>query len=193
MDKTKEFNDKPIIFSLIVIMLLLILVVIIRSTHASYESNVEVTFGSETALFIYGVGTLTFNMDTEGIIPSDTAYVYPFTVNNFKDERHADVDIDYTMKIRTTTNMPLSYELLYDEEYSSSRTNKLTNEQIIQDSQGTWYKKYDVDGTYRMSWNEDHTDNFKIVVYYPISNATHTEYAGSIENIEIIIDAVQVI
>ncbi len=193
MDKTKEFNDKPIIFSLIVIMLLLVLVVLMRSSHASYESNVEVTFGSETALFIYGVGTLSFNMAPDGIIPSNTAYVYPFTVNNFKNERHADVDIDYTMKVRTTTNMPLTYEILYNEDYTNNRTNKLTNEQIIQDAQGTWYKKYDVTGTYRMLWNEDHTDNFKIVVNYPISNASHTEYAGSIENIEIIIEAVQVI
>ena len=193
MTNSKEFNDKPIIFSLLVIILLLVLVVLIRSTHASYESNVEVTFGSETALFIYGVGTLTFNMSTDGIIPSDAAYVYPFTISNFKNERHSDVDIDYTMKIRTTTNMPLTYEVIYNEDYSENSTNLLGTEQLIQDDQGTWYKKYNVSGTYRMLWDEDHTDNFKIVVHYSSSNATHTEYAGAIENIEIIIDATQVI
>lgn len=194
MDKTKEFDDRPIIFSLIVIILLLILVVLIRSSHASYESSIEVTFGSETALFIYGIGTLTFNMDTDGIIPSDTAYVYPFTVSNFNaNERRADVDIDYSMRIRTTTNLPLTYEVIYDEDYTEDSTNLLTNEQLIQDAQGTWYKKYDVTGTYRMLWNENHTDNFKIVVHYDASYATSTEYAGSLENIEIIIDAVQVI
>ena len=193
MTKAKEFDDKPIIFSLIVIILLLVLVVLIRSSHASYESNVDVTFGSQTALFVYGVGTLTFNMDPVGVIPAGTANVYPFTISNFSNDRHSDVDIDYHIRIRTTTNLPFTYELLYDEDYSASRTNILTNEQLIQDAQGTWYRTYEVSDPYRMLWNEDHTDNFNLVVNFPVSNATHTEYAGGIENIEIIIDAVQVL
>ena len=54
---------------------------------------------------------MSFNIETDGIVPSSTPYTYRFSVSNFNQNNMSDVDINYSINIRTTTNLPITLEL----------------------------------------------------------------------------------
>ena len=51
------------------------------------------------------------NIKLTDLIPSNDKYVYTFSIQNYKDNDICEVDMIYDVLIKTTTNLPLNYEL----------------------------------------------------------------------------------
>ena len=63
---------------------------------------------------------------------------------------------------------------------------------IIQDIDGAWYNYLEGKEKYLFPYQEDKTDIYTLVVYFKEENKTTTDYADSIENIEVKLDSHQV-
>lgn len=80
------------------------------STLAKYASHFSVSTSAEVAAFAGG-GTVSFDADLEGITPSQPRSM-TFTVQNYEGEKNSDVQLDYTIRVETTGNLPLAFSLV---------------------------------------------------------------------------------
>ena len=135
---------------------------------------------------------MNFNIDSNGIIPSDDEFVYSFSISNYKDDLHSDIDIEYDLVITTTTNLPITLKLYRNTNYTDAGASSILSErEIKQDVDGSWYYIYKVDGTYEMKYSDDVMDYYTLVVDFPKIYSTSLIYADAIENIEVSISSRQ--
>lgn len=189
------FEEKKRFLIVILVMFILIVVAIklLQIAYASYESQAKLNANIDKALYILKTGGMNFNIDLDKIEPSSKPYTYKFSISNFDGNRHSDVDIEYQMNITTTTNLPLTYELYRNENYDDENaTNLFENMKTKQDVDGAWYNYLEGQEKYLFPYEEDKTDIYTLVVYFPESNKTTTEYADNLENIEVEIKSNQV-
>ena len=70
-----------------------------------------------------------------------------------------DIDIEYSINITTTTNLPLTYEIYRNENYDDENaTNLFQNATIKQDVDGAWYNVLEGEEKYLFPYTEDMTD-----------------------------------
>ena len=189
------FEEKKRFLIVILVMFILIVVAIklLQIAYASYESQAKLNANIDKALYILKTGGMNFNIDLDKIEPSSKPYIYKFSISNFDGNRHSDVDIEYQMNITTTTNLPLTYELYRNENYDDENaTNLFENMKTKQDVDGASYNYLEGQEKYLFPYEEDKTDIYTLVVYFPESNKTTTEYADNLENIEVEIKSNQV-
>ena len=98
----------------------------------------------------------------------------------------SEVDLDYTVQIRTTTNIPVSYELYANDD----TTNIIGTKQIVQDSNGMYFFNYSPQvGSFTHSVQK--TESFTLVINFP-SIYNDAAYQDLIETVEVTVDANQV-
>ena len=133
---------------------------------------------------------MTLNLDS--LFPKDDVYVYDFSIGNQKDKEQAEVDIEYELTIRTTTNLPLTYKLYMNEKYNQKDANDIikTNE-VYQDEDGTYFRKMTTEKE-ELKYKEPKTNTYQLVVSFP-SNYNTENYQDIIEAIEINVDGKQII
>lgn len=164
---------------------------LIRS-YSSYYANTNLTLDIQTAMYVLEEGEMSFNIDLDKIIPSDKPYVYAFSISNFNESKQCDVDLEYTIKLQTTTNMPLSYRLYYNT-YNLNETDMITNRELKQDEDSAWYNLLTVDGLYEFSYKEKTTNIYYLVIDFPSQYKTDLVYSDAIENIQVLVDSKQII
>lgn len=182
---------------LIVILGLFLLIVLaaklFQIAYASYESAVKLNANINKALYILEEGGIDFNIDLNKIEPSDKPYIYKFSISNYKGKKHSQVDIEYKIDFKTTTNLPLTYELYRNENHDAPGAINLFDEaKVTQDIDGAWYNIVEGKEKYIFPYIEDKTDIYTLVVHFPKEYKTNTEYADNIENIEVAIKSNQV-
>lgn len=183
-----------VIFMLLFTCLLFFFLMLMRRTFSSYVSDASIEITSNYAAYIFEPKRLSFNLETDGIIPSDTPYVYRFTVSNFNDIRKSDVDLSYQISIRTTTNLPLTYRLYYEKNYNEAGSQNIIDESTeIQDEDGAWYHNLVSNQTFSMPYKTNTTHTFYLVIDFPIMYSNKIMYEGMIDNIEIILDSKQIV
>lgn len=183
-----------IFFMIMFTILIFLFLLFFKRTFSSLVADADVKVNVVNAVYVLEEGMFDFYIDLDGIIPSDTPYIYSFTVANYNDKKRSDVDIDYQISILATTNLPLKYELYRNELYNADGAVDIidTNE-IISDLNGAWYRKLSVDDMYRFTYNVDMIDTYYFVIYYPKSYSSILEYQGMTENIEVQLQSKQVI
>lgn len=200
LDKLKKENisyyeeKKRLLIVVLGLFLLIILAVkLFQIAYASYESEAKLNANINKALYILEEGGMDFNIDLNKIEPSDKPYVYKFSISNYKGNKHSQVDIEYKIDFKTTTNLPLTYELYRNENYDAAGATDLFDEaKVTQDVDGAWYNTLEGKEKYMFPYTEDKTDIYTLVVHFPKEYKTNTEYADSIENIEVAIKSNQV-
>lgn len=198
MNKLKKISyyeeKKRFLIVILVMFLLLVLAIkLFQIAYAAYQSSAKLNANIEKAFYILEEGNLDFNIDLEKIQPSQEPYTYKFSISNFNEKKHSDVDIEYQINMITTTNLPLKYELYRNENYSDESANNLfASETIKQDSDGAWYNYFEGQEKYKLSYNEDITDIYTLVIYFPENYKNSLNYADNLENIEIQIISKQV-
>ena len=162
---------------------------------ARYELRAQINSNIDKALYIFEDEKISFNLEPEGIIPSADPYVYKFSISNFTETKESDVDISYTVQVRTTTNLPITIRMYRNELYNAVGATNIFNggAQIGQDVDSAWYRLYDSGVTYEMAYQNHVTDVYTMVIDFPISYAQNQNYANSIESIEVTIDSRQII
>lgn len=165
-----------------------------KEAYASYYSKVRLFADIEKAVYLIDVGQMSFNIDSSKIIPSNTPHAYNFSVSNFTSEGVSEIDIEYDIRIVSTTNLPLSFELYKNEDYRDDKsTNLLKNVEIKRDSDGVWYRLYDINAKGQLLYTKKTTDIYTLVINFPEVYNDSLEYADCIENIEIYINSRQII
>lgn len=194
MIKFKDEKTKILTVFLMILVMIYVLIIILSKTYASYESEGDLNFDISNALYIFEEGKLSFNLDLEKIVPSDEAYVYSFTISNYNNIRRSDVDIEYKLSLLTTTNLPLEYELYYNEEYKKEDSkNIIDSNEYKTDIDGSWYKVMKVLDIYTFNHKKNETHTFYLVIYFPKDYSKTLGYEGLTDNIEIIIESKQII
>ena len=97
-----------IIFSLCVIPL----------TKSKYESNVVANFKNDVAIYLLETSFKEVDIDIPDLSPSSQPYIYNFTISNSDGTNISEVNLEYELYIKTTTNLPLNYELYLNEDYT---------------------------------------------------------------------------
>ena len=184
-------------FLLIMILLVLTLFLafhLLGKAYSSYHTKAKLNANIERALYIFNQEKMDFNIDFNQIIPSDEPYVYKFSISNFNNIKSSDVDLDYSLSVKTTTNLPITLELYRNQNHDDNNAvNILTKKETKQDSDKAWYNIYGPTDKYLMKYNEKTTDIYTLVVNFPKVYANDTTYADNIEYIGVEITSKQVI
>ncbi len=163
-----------------------------NNTDAKYESSKDVKVNVDKAIFLLKPTDMIFNLNTYEIVPSNNKYNYTFSIANYDDTKQSEVDMEYTIDIRTTTNLPLNISLYRNVSDINSATNILTKE-TVNDSNGVWYNLYKINQKYNLNYTDRITDTYTLSINFPTDYKTNKLYAGMMEAIEIRISANQVI
>ena len=157
---------------------------------ASYQSQTRLRANIDKALYVLNREKMNFNIDSSKIIPSDDPYTYKFSVSNYTEDKESDFNIVYNLKIKTTTNLPLTLELYKNTDLNN---NILYNAEIKQDVDGSYYKVYSVSDDVLMEYKDKVIDVYTLSIDFPKSYAEDLTYADCIEAIEVILDSSQAV
>ena len=191
---SKYYEEKRrfLLFVFLLFSLLFLAGYLFQVAYARYEVNTKLNANIKKALYILGTDNLSFNLEPDGIVPSDNPYVYKFSVSNFNEKNDTDVDIYYSVSVKTTTNLPINIKLYRNENYDDSQaTPLLTGARTVQDEDGSWYNIYDTNNSYTMDYKDKITDIYTLVVNFPKNYSSSTTYADCIESIEVRIESSQ--
>lgn len=188
-EKTRFF-----VFGVGLILILCFSSYLLSVAYSKYEVKTRIFANIDKALYIFGTDDVKFNLDPSGIIPRDEPYVYKFSVSNFNSEKESDVDMEYNLKIRTTTNLPIEIKLYRNEDYkNSSATNLFNTYDLVQDVDDAWYRNYGPSQYYQMMFEKRTTDVYTIVINFPTIYRQNEIYADYIESIEVSLESRQII
>ena len=179
----KKFIKLNRITLLIGILFLLLLLVPI--TYSRFESKKNTKTGIDTAFYVVDTAIEEKSLQLGSIVPSDEEYIYNFTIANYKGTKRAEVNIEYDLIIKTTTNLPLTYNL-----YKEGSDESIIKEQKIeQDEYGTYYNIISTNKE-ELPFNEDKINKYKLVVKFPKIYDSF-EYQNIVEGVIIIVDSRQ--
>ena len=187
--KYKNEKIRLILFAVLLLLLLGLSGTLLRVAYARYEIRSKINANIEKALYIFNDEKMSFSIDDLGLIPSDDSYTYTFSVANFNSDRHSDVDLEYGIKVRTTTNLPITVKMYR----GTSTTNILGGAVVTQDEDGAYYRTYSCNEMYEMNYLADATDVYTLVVDFPSSYSENPVYADYLESIEIVLDSHQIV
>lgn len=176
----------------IAIIILAILLFIVPVTYSRFQSTRTPNTEIETAFYIIDSNYETKSVHLDDLVPSDTPYTYNFTVANNNGTDRAETDIEYTIEITSTTNLPLTYALYLNQEYTDEdSTNIIINDTTQPDEYGTYFKKM-VTESKKFSHLKDESNSYQMTVVFP-KEYEYFEYQGIIEGIIITVKSKQVI
>lgn len=189
----KMFNKKRLSISLMLFILVGLLLIFLSMdifTSSRYETAVTSQNSIRTAIYLLDDTYQTVNVRLPDVVPDNSQYKYSFSVSNYNEDDHADINIKYRVHIRTTTNMEIEYDLFNTldiddaESYVSSNT-------VVQDYNGTHFRHiYTAYNT--MLYSEDKTDYYTILFTFP-DDFINSKYSGIAEMIEINIESTQIL
>lgn len=189
-----QYKIKFIILILFIVLLLALFLLFIKKSFSSYVSDSDLLLNIDHALYIFEEGEINFNIDTDGIVPSDEPYVYTFTLSNYNSAERSDVDISYTIELLSTTNLPLRFELYRNQSYlDSDATNIISLNELVQDEDNSWYRSMKVADSFNFYYSVDSIDTYYLLIYFPKSYSSTIDYEGVMDNIEIKIESEQII
>lgn len=169
----------------LILSILLVAVVFFPSTLSKFQSNGSGDAKIDLAFSLLETDELVETISLTEILPDGKQYEYTFSVSNYNEEKRIDVNIQYDITIRTTTNLPIEYEI-YD-----SEGNKInTDFEIIKDEDGTYFNVLKTDKRI-VTYEEDSIEMYTLK-YSLDSVYNDSSYQDIIELITVEINAEQV-
>ncbi len=193
---SQSFDKKRfiVVSELILVFAFLVIIVnLVDKTYTRYESRVDVSAEASVAFFIVDQGTYENTISLSGLTPSLDPIYYTFYVANYNEDGRANVDLDYNIRFETTTNLPLTYEIIRNETFEGTHTSIIDSTSVRQDEYDVFYRVFTDEDTYSFSHNADEADSYVLKVIFPESYKDSPDlYQGVIELFSIIVDAQQV-
>ena len=178
-NKTKILYVKLIILTLS----LLIVARVFNIVLSKYETEANSSADVDIAFYLFNEDFKTMELNLTSLVPQEDKYTYVFNIGNQDGEETAEIDLEYDLTIRTTTNLPLTYELFMNGE------NIIKSNEIIQDEDGTYFRVITTD-TQKLAYREPKTNQYELVIYFPEQYNT-INYQDIIELLEITVDSRQ--
>ena len=188
--KYKEQKLRLIGFGCALLFILFLSGFLFSISLASYQSQTRLRANIDKALYIFNREKMSFNIDSEKIVPSNDPYVYKFSISNYRDDKESDFNIVYNLKIKTTTNLPLDFKMYKNTDLNN---NILSSAEILRDSDGSYYKVYTVNENVLMEYKDKVIDVYTLSIDFPKIYADDLTYSDAIEAIEVTIESSQVV
>lgn len=174
-----------LVLSLLIVARIFVLVLSKYESISNSYANVDIAF----YLLKEDYKTMTTNLDS--LLPRDGKYVYEFSIGNQEGNQIAEVDLEYELTLRTTTNLPLTYELYMNEQYNTESATNIIKENTVEvDEYGTYFRTIKTDKT-TLSYKQGKTNLYQLVINFP-ANYSEEIYQDIIELLEITVNAQQV-
>lgn len=180
---------------LVIVAILLVLYKLIFSSYSLYESEANSTADVDVAFYLLKDEYTSKVIALEDMIPGTTQKCEFSISNYYVDDEGNDVisetDMEYTLKIRTTTNLPLEYKLYMNQSADNVNSDDISLPITTQDEDSTYFKQL-IEDTREFSYKQGYTNTYTLVVEFP-EEFKGIEYQDIIECIEISIDSKQII
>ena len=186
-----DFKDfKKYLFLSILVIVTLAVLGSVKLTQARYENETMVRVKPTLAFFIVDVQSQSGQIKLDGMVPRSVPYLYSFTVSNFKNSLHANVDLVYTIEIITTTNMPLNFRIFK----GNMQSNEVDVDTITTNDDGVYFRHLVINDVTTMSYRNNITETYTLWVEFPETYKVNADdYAGIIDLVDIKINAEQVV
>lgn len=166
--------------------ILILAICLIRGILARYRSSAKSGANLDLAYYVFSEGKISQDLKLESILPRSEPYKYIFSVANNDGKNRTQVSLAYSIEIKTTTNLPLNFEVYNTEDTS---TNLIEKTETIQDDDGTYFKYIYVKGG-TFGFSEDEETTYQINVTFP-EQYNLAEYEGIVEYVQISVDSKQ--
>lgn len=199
----KAIRFKRRIKLIIIMLIMIILHRIIFSSFSLYESEANSTNDLDVAFYVLSDTYQHKEIPLEDMMPGDENE-YTFSIANYRVDENtnekfvAETDIEYTLTIKTTTNLFFEYELYVDQDPTNpdSENISIANPTPFRDEEGvedaTYFKEIaKATYTFKQSAGEN-LDKYTLKIKMPESYDS-VEYQNIIDCIEIIIESHQLI
>ena len=175
----------------ILILCIIILIRIVTLVLSKYESQANANANVDIAFYLLKEDYKTMTLNLASLFPQNDAYVYTFSIGNQDGEKTAEVDLTYDLTLRTTTNLPLTYNLYMNQEYNQSDAKSIIKTNTIsQDSDGTYFRTITTE-TENLEYKNPKTNIYQLVINFP-KNYNTENYQNIIEALEITLNSRQV-
>ena len=184
--KLRRLYTKLVILVLCFLIIARIFVLVL----SKYESVSNSYANVDIAFYLLKEDFKTMTLNLASLLPQDNAYTFEFSVGNQAGDERAEIDLEYELLIRTTTNLPLTYELYMNEQYTDAgATNIIKENTVEQDEFGTYFRKMTTDKII-LPYTEGKTNLYQLVVYFP-EDYNQEKYQDIIELLEINVNGQQ--
>ena len=185
----KKKNSKKIFLIKIFLILFCVFSIffVVKNTISKYETKAKATGNVQAAMYIVKEGYQTMNINLGSLVPRSEPYEYIFSISNYDGTNRAEVNLQYDLKIVTTTNLNLSYELYLND----GTDNIILTDNIEADEDGTYFKNMTTE-TKSFGFDKDEMNVYKLVVYFP-EIYKDIKYQDIIEGVEIQVNSKQII
>lgn len=171
-------------FSLLLISVIMTAYVI-QSGFARYRSTAISQADVDLAYYFVKAGDISQDLKLERILPRTEKYTYTFSVANYEGDNRTETSLDYTIQLKTTTNLPLNFRILKQGE----TTNRITSSDAVADDDGTYFKYIIATGdTFGFNENEEHF--YQIEIEFP-EEYNSSEYEGIVEYLQLTVNSTQ--
>lgn len=196
----RERKAKRIKFGTKIILCMIIFVVLYKlvfSSFSLYESEAKSEANIDIAFYLLGDSYNTKVISLKDMKPGDEQEVI-FSIANYKVDDagntiQAETDIEYELKVRTTTNLPLDYELRVQDMKTPRKSLTLTP---TQDADKTYFFNL-ISEKEIITHGTPFINTYKLIIRLPEDafppGEESSKYQGMMECIEIKLDSRQVI
>ena len=175
------------------IIFLMTAVAIIPKVLSRYQSISTANPNIDVAFYIINTSYQSQSVVLSKIQPRNDPYFVNFTVANNDGTNRLGVDAVYDLKIITTTNLPLEYELYRNQAYNDNGAVNVISSttSVATDSDGTYFKTM-VAPSESFTYTQDQQYTYQLVIYFPTAYMSYS-YQDIVESIEIVVDSRQVL
>lgn len=182
---------KSIIFASLMLLILVVMIFLVPTTLSKYTTSTNSSADVEVAFYLLKTDYQTSSVLLDEIAPRNEPYIYNFTISNFNSTKRTETNLEYDLSIKTTTNLPLSYDLYLNSNYTDANADQIiTEKSTIQDDYGTYFNMFSTNTKY-FSHSYDETNRYQLVVYFPETYIDEM-YQDIVDLIEIRIESRQV-
>lgn len=168
-----------------IIILLYITVRFIQNGFARYRSTATSQADVDLAYYFVKAGDISQDLKLERILPRTNKYTYSFSVANYDGNNRTETAIDYTIELKTTTNLPLNYKIYKQGE----TTDRITSADVEPDDDGTLFKYIIATGD-SFGFSQNETDYYQIEIEFP-EQYNSSEYEGIVEYLQLTVYSTQ--
>ena len=161
-------------------LILIVLLSVIGMIIARYITKAALIAKADIAFFVFETENISQTLNLDSMVPRKETYNYNIAVSNEKDGIISQVPMEYIIKIKTTTNLPLTYKL-----YDYNGNELISNKKEVQDDDGVYYIEMSTSLIEIGLTKEIHS--YKLTIEFPEDYKSKSEYADVIELVEIIV------
>ena len=186
MQRKERRKIKQIYFRIAFILILILAIVyLFKGVNAKYNYSATSNAEVDIAFYIFKEQSISQNLKLPSILPSSSNYVYTFSVaNNYNNER-TQTALEYTIKMKTTTNLPLRFHV----HKQGSATELITSNVVERDSDRTFFRYITIQGD-EFGYTQNQQNIYELEIEFSDAN-DDVKYEGIIEFIQLTVESRQ--